>query len=97
MAETTEVLVCTKCKIIPRAYQRAEATNRWCRGCRNGYALEYSKLNLDRKERTGFIKGREAMREIIVLETDKLGSGMLSGYEIATLVQQMPGPQLADD
>ena len=97
MIETVAAPVCTQCKTNPRADVRADATNLWCKECRARYQREYSILKMDRKERQGFVKGREAMREMIVREFDRLGSGMFSAVEVAHLVLQMPGPQVAEE
>lgn len=42
------------------------------------------------------MKGREEMRKIIVAEFTRLGINQFSGDEVAHLVRQMPGPEIAD-
>lgn len=45
----------------------------------------------------GFHKGIAAQRELSAREFEKQGSGSFTGYEIAALIRQMPGPQKEDE
>ena len=92
-----EMKLCSQCKVNPRADQAENATNPWCRECRARYAKEYSILRMDRKQREGFVRGREEMRNMIAREFMRLQVATFSGAEIARLVLQMPGPQVAED
>ena len=71
-------------------------TPKWCKECRARYQREYRILNMSRAEASGFVKGREAMREMVAQEFGQLGAATFSGDEIAALVERMPGPQVSD-
>ena len=70
---------------------------RWCGDCMTRYQKEHKILQLERKERRGFIQGARAMREILVDEFMKLPSSTFRGDEIAGLIAQAPGPLLGLD
>ena len=88
-----ERMLCSRCEEI----LDTSGSPKWCRKCRAKYQREYQLLRMEMASSGGFIKGREAMRQIIVAEFDKLASGKFSGCEIADLVAQMPGPQVTDE
>lgn len=69
---------------------------KWCKECRARYQKEYQILRMNRAEARGWVKGREAMRQMVVTEFDKLGTGMFRADEVATLVAAMPGPQITE-
>lgn len=81
-----EIASCSKCEdaLDTTGYPK------WCKGCRAKYKRDYDKT----KENLTFGEGISAMRELLVGEFDKLGSGSFSGYEIAQLISQAPGPML---
>jgi hypothetical protein len=72
-------------------------TPKWCKRCRADYQKEHRALEMDRKERQGYIKGAKKMREILAAEFAKLGIGTFSGDEVAELIQRAPGPLIGMD
>lgn len=71
-----------------------EGYPKWCKACRKTYRAAYDDMQLSRKERAGFAAGVRQTKEILAAEFDRLGSGNFSGYEIAALILQAPGPTL---
>lgn len=90
-AAASEVKMCTKCSVTP-----ATEKHQWCKPCKAAYQREYEGLKGEMAEKRGHFKGVEAFRGVLVTEFDRLGSGMFSGTEIASLIQQTPAPQPAE-
>lgn len=91
MAATAEL--CSKCKKEPRA--DTDGTNPWCLKCRADYQREYNATKEGRAEAKGFARGARAMQEAIAASAERMGSGNLTGYEIAEVVRQMDAPEPA--
>ncbi len=47
---------------------------------------------MDQAAGSGYVKGIEAMRRVLVREFANLGGSQFTGEEIASLIQQAPGP-----
>lgn len=88
----TKTKLCTKCDREPRVDQSEKATNRHCTKCRTEVARAYQSSKLEQENGKGFGRGVQAMRDLIAGEFYQQGSGMYSGYEIAALIRQAPGP-----
>ena len=91
------VKLCTKCEKEPRADQSESATNRHCTTCRTEAARAYKAAQMEQANGKGFGKGVQAMRELMAEQFYQLGSGSLSGYEIADLIRHVPGPVAAGE
>lgn len=93
-----EPLTCTKdgCQ-DPRADQDPEATNRHCRKHRAEAQRAYQATKLEQQNGKGFGKGVQAMRELLAEQFGEQGSASFSGYEIAALIAQCPGPMPIKD
>lgn len=91
----TRVSVCSKCQEHPRAAE--DGTNPWCKACRAKYAKEYRDGLAARQFSYGFIKGIEAMRERLMREFTRLGSGSFTGDEISYLIAGMTPPVPSGD
>lgn len=65
---------------------------RWCSQCRADYNREYRGLRDQMQNGKGFAAGVTAMREVLVSEFMAQGSVGFSGYEVAILINQAPGP-----
>lgn len=68
----------------------------WCKIHLAQYQRRYQVAKLNRAASKGFVRGREAMRQMVVEEFDRLGSGMFTSSEVAGYVLRMPGPQPDD-
>ena len=91
MAATAEM--CSKCKEKPRA--DPDGTNPWCLDCRAKYMKEYRATVEGKAEAKGFARGARAMQEALAKSAEGMGSGSLSGYEIASIIRDMPPPEVA--
>jgi len=87
-----ETALCSKCGENPRADD--DGTNPWCKPCRAKYQKEYQEGKLGRERSKGFAAGVEAMRNLLVDEFDKIGSGYFTGTETAVLIERAPGPPI---
>ena len=65
---------------------------RWCKACRSAYKSQYATLQKEMQETRGFSAGISAMRECAADMFGEYGSGQFSGYEVAGMIRQMPGP-----
>ena len=84
--------VCSKCKSVP-----AELGDAWCRKCRNQYQKEYREAADWRAEKRGLIRGIQAMREYISAYFRQWGGRPFMGGEVSSVVDQLPGPAVADE
>lgn len=90
-----EQKLCTKCGQNPKAGD-ANDTNPWCRECRNEYQNKRYKTLEWRSERRGLIRGIQAMREYMAEYFKRSGRAFM-GPEAASLIETLPGPQVAPE
>ena len=100
MAKSAEVAesvkMCTKCRENPKAGDDADA-NPWCQPCRTEYQREHQKVLLWRAEHRGIIRGILAMREAVATHFRQWGGRPFMGAEVASVVDALPGPAVADE
>lgn len=87
---TDTAKLCTQCKENARA--NPDGTNTWCTQCNTRYQKERQALAMSRVEAEGFVKGREALRRLLVEELCKAGAGMMRANEVAVWIASVPGP-----
>jgi hypothetical protein len=95
-AEKIEQKICTKCKKNPKAGDEND-TNPWCQPCRTAYQRERSETLEWRAERRGIIRGILAMRQAVGDHFRQWAGRPFMGAEVAALVDQLPGPAVADE
>lgn len=78
---------CTRC-----GKQDAAPGGNWCEDCKE-YMRNYQQNYRSGDEIRAFAAGVKAMRELLVEEFERVGSGGYTGYEIAQLIRLAPGPQ----
>lgn len=95
MPEIATERLCSRIDPVTEQKCGAEVTNKhpWCNACQAKYKREYSALVPGMAAVRGFAKGVEAFRMVLVTEFDRLGGGMFSGTEIATLIENCPAPR----
>ncbi len=82
---------CSKCNAAPIAGDY----DVWCKECRNKYQREYYALNKWRAERSGIIRGIQAMREHIAQHFAQWNGRPFMGAEVVSVVGTLPGPAVA--
>ena len=95
MPKVEDKTLCSKCGKNPRMSQ--ESTNPWCNECHAEYVRENRKTVEWRTERRGIIRGVQAMREAIAAHFRQWGGRPFMGNEVASMVDSLPGPQVADE
>lgn len=70
---------------------------KWCKACRNKYQSEARESEDWRTERRGIIRGILAMREATANHFRQWGGRPFMGAEVAAIVAEIPGPQIADE
>lgn len=90
MADSTEK-VCSKCG-KPR-----EGKDRYCKECRAAYNQDYGARDEWAAERRGIIRGILAMRQHVANHFKQWGGRPFMGNEVASVVDSLPGPQVADE
>lgn len=89
--------MCTKCAKNPRVDQDDKATNRHCKECKTAATTAWQASKLEQQQGKGFVKGVQAMRDLLAEQFYNLDTGMFTGYEIAALIRQALGPVPEDD
>ena len=92
--ESAKILLCTAnggCP-NPRADQNPEATNRHCAPHRAETFRRGNATRLEQQEGKAFVRGSEAMRQVLISEFSKLGAGMMSAEESAWYISRAMGP-----
>lgn len=91
-AEDIAAKTCSRCEKEPAAKGDA-----WCKECRNKYQKEYRESAEWRAERRGIIRGILAMREAVATHFRQWGGRPFMGAEVASVVDALPGPAVADE
>ena len=94
-AEKAEKL-CTKCGVNPKAGDASDK-NPWCQQCRTEYQREWRETLDWRTERRGILRGIRAMRETIKNYFLQYGGRPFMGNEAASIVDGIPGPDVAPE
>src|SRR6266852_6275121 len=92
---TETALLCSKCGSNPRANGK-ESTNPWCKDCLAKYQKEYKEMLVKRNSEQAFARGVAAMRKLLMVEFERLGSGAFTGYEISVMIGNVDRPTSPD-
>lgn len=65
----------------------------WCKACRAKYKREYEATKRQMSESRGYCAGVTAEKNHLARAFEKLGSGMMSGYEAAMWIRGDEGPK----
>lgn len=93
-ADSLELDAPTQCSKLITPNERCanvldtEGSPKWCKKCRAKYQREYQALQPELAEKRGYGRGVQQLRNFLVLEFERLGSGAFTGYEIAELIRQ---------
>lgn len=87
---TEQIQLCSQCKENPRA--NPGGNNPWCTQCNTRYQKERQVLAMSRVEAEGWVKGREALRRLLVEKLCEAGAGMMRANEVAVWIASVPGP-----
>jgi hypothetical protein len=84
--------ICTRCEKNPAAGKDA-----YCAECRAAYQKEYREGAEWRAERRGIIRGILAMRESLASHFRQWAGRPFMGAEVGSMIDQHPGPAVADE
>ncbi|HXI42315.1 MAG TPA: hypothetical protein VNH83_20195 [Bryobacteraceae bacterium] len=89
--QTASPLMCSKCEKNPRADQ--DSSNPWCLACRATYQRDYVKKIKSQTAEQAFARGVAATKALFAGEFSRLGIGQFTGFDVAALIQNAPGPK----
>jgi hypothetical protein len=91
---TETLLMCSKCGKNPRA--DSSSTSPWCKECRTEYQRNYVAGLKKQNAEQSFARGVAATKRLLAQEFARLASGGFTGFEIANLIMQAPGPKFEE-